>query len=96
MKNRSVVICLLYNIIAIGCWATLAVLFGKWWIALFSVLFLIYPKYVNKYYRICDKCGKHSAHANSYNDALAEAKKQGWSHNVADNTDYCPDCQKDL
>ena len=30
----------LYNIFAVGAFAYLAVVFGKWWIALFSLLFL--------------------------------------------------------
>ena len=49
----------------------------------------------HKSYRICDKCGKHSPYADSYNDALDKAKEAGWIHCVDDNKDYCPDCQKE-
>lgn len=31
---------MLKNSVALVCWTVLAVVFGRWWIALFSVLFL--------------------------------------------------------
>lgn len=81
------------NSICMICWIVLAIVFGKWWIALFSVLFMSGVKTVYKSYRICDKCGKHSPYADSYNEALDKAKEAGWIHCVEDNKDYCPDCQ---
>ena len=81
------------NSICVICWTVLAVLFNKWWILFFSLLFMSGLETVHKSYRICDKCGKHSPYANNYNDALDAAKKAGWVHFAATNTDYCPDCQ---
>ena len=81
------------NSVCVICWTVLAVVFNKWWIALFSILFMdrIETKY--KTYRICDKCGKHSPYADSDNEALAKAREAGWLHYVEGDKDYCPDCQ---
>ena len=86
------------NIIVLICFIVLAVVFSKWWIVLFSVLFMSYIKKQNahKYYRICDRCGKHSEYADSYNEALEKAKANGWIHYVDGNKDYCPECQMKL
>lgn len=81
------------NSICVICWAVLAIIFGKWWIALFSVLFIISFSVKNQYYRICDRCGKHGPYADSYNDALDRAKAAGWIHHVDGNKDYCPACR---
>ena len=83
------------NIVVILAWITLAVVFNKWWIALFALLFIDYIK-TQGYgtYRVCDKCGKHSPYANSYNEALDKAKESGWVHVVEGDKDYCPDCKE--
>ena len=83
------------NSICIICWTALAVIFNKWWIALFAALFMngLETETVKKYYRDCDKCGKHSEYADSYNNALDRAKEDGWLHVVDGNKDYCPDCR---
>ena len=83
------------NSICVICWTVLAIIFNKWWIALFAALFLngLEVQNVKKYYRVCDKCGKHSEYADSYNDALTKAMENGWLHVVDGNKDYCPDCQ---
>ena len=83
------------NSCAIFAFATLAVVFDRWWIALFALLFINYFTVQRKYYRVCDECGKHSPYANNYNEALNLAKESGWKHYMAANTDYCPDCQKE-
>lgn len=83
------------NSCAIFAWATLAVVFNRWWLALFALLFMDYFTIKRKYYRICDGCGKHSPYANSFNEALMLAKESGWKHYEAANTDYCIDCQKE-
>ena len=80
------------NSIAVLTWATLAVVFNKWWIALFAILFLS-SLTTKRYYRICDKCGKHSPYADSYNEALDNAKEAGWIHYVEGNKDYCSECR---
>lgn len=61
----------------------------------FAALFMngLETETVKKYYRVCDKCGKHSEYADSYNDALDKAKANGWLHVVDGNKDYCPDCR---
>ena len=81
------------NSIVMIAWTTLAVVFNKWWIALFAALFMSYAKQNYKSYRVCDKCGKHSPYADSYNEALDKAKEAGWIHVIDGNKDYCPDCQ---
>lgn len=84
-----------YNIICMICWTALAVIFGKWWIALFGILFMSsYP--VKQYWRYCDGCGKIGPVADSYNDALNKAKEAGWIHCVDGNKDYCPECQQEV
>lgn len=80
------------NSICVICWTVLAITFNKWWIALFGVLFLTSIT-TRQHYRVCDKCGKHSPYANSYNEALDKARDAGWAHHVDGNKDYCPDCR---
>ena len=84
------------NSICIICWTALAIIFNKWWIALFAGLFIssLQGEHVKQYYRICDKCGKYSPYADSHNEALDKAKEAGWIHYVDGNKDYCPECQK--
>lgn len=81
------------NSVSVICLTVLAVVFNKWWVALFGLLFMseLQTKYKN--YRVCDKCGKHSPYADNYNDALDKAKEAGWVHCVDGNKDYCPECQ---
>lgn len=68
------------NIVAIIAWTALAILFNKWWIALFALLFVSGIQTKTNSYRVCDGCGKHSPYANSYNEALDKAKEAGWIH----------------
>lgn len=82
------------NTITMLAWIAIAIIFGKWWIALFSALFMSTTKTKTRYYRFCDKCGKRSPVAETYNEALDKAKEAGWIHYVESNKDYCPDCQK--
>lgn len=81
------------NSICVICWTILAIVFNKWWIALFGALFLSGLQTSHKSYRVCDKCGKHSPYADNYNEALEKAKEAGWVHYVDGNKDYCPDCK---
>lgn len=86
------------NSVCVICWTTLAIVFNKWWICLFSMLFLcsLQTNTVKEHCRICDKCGKHSEYANSCDAALDKAKKAGWIHYVDGNKDYCPECKDKL
>lgn len=80
------------NSIAMLAWTALAIVFNKWWVALFALLFISELKTGYKSYRVCDKCGKHSPYADSYNEALSKAIEAGWVHVADGNRDYCPDC----
>lgn len=80
------------NSICVICWAVLAIIFNTWWIALFGLLFMTSVQ-STRYYRICDKCGKHSEYAGTSEEALNKALKAGWVHYNDGNKDYCPDCQ---
>ena len=93
-KNVMWYLTILNSIIMI-CFVALAIFFGKWWIALFAILFFSYPKdqTAKKYYRICDRCGKHSPYEDTYNATLDKAKAIGWIHHVDGNRDYCPECK---
>ena len=81
------------NSVALIAWVTIAIVFDKWWLALFAVLFRSGLLTAHKSYRVCDKCGKHSPYADSYNEALEKAKEDGWVHYADGNKDYCPECQ---
>lgn len=93
MSNHILWTWAIKNSICVICWTVLAIIFDKWWIALFMALFMNGLETKYKTYRICDKCGKHSPYANSHNEALEKAKEAGWVHYVDGNKDYCPDCQ---
>lgn len=86
------------NSVCVICWTVLAVLFNKWWIALFAGLFISSLKttLIHKYYRICDKCGKHSPMTDDYNEAIDKAKECGWIIRKDGDKwdDRCPDCQE--
>ena len=95
----------LYDAIVVGAFAWLAVVFAKWWIVLFGLLFLITPttKTVQYYYRLCDHCGKRSPGAETYNDAIDKAVSSGWLHRPKERhdgsdafEDYCPECRRKL
>ena len=86
--------CIIKNSICVICFTVLAIIFHKWWIILFSALFLSGVQSVHKYYRTCDNCGKRSEYADNYNEALDKAKAAGWVHIQDGNKDYCPDCQR--
>ena len=86
------------NSICLICWVALAIVFNKWWIALFAMLFMssLSTETVHKKVRFCDKCGKHSPYADSEVEALEKAKEAGWVHYEDGNRDYCPECRKQM
>lgn len=86
-------ICFTTNIVVLICFTVLAVVFHKWWIILFALLFLSSVQTEQKFFRKCDGCGKRSPSANNYNEALDVAQKAGWKHITEGNKDYCPDCK---
>ena len=82
IKNSTVMIC----------FTVLTLTFNKWWIILFSLLFLSDLR-ASQHYRICDSCGTNSPYAETPEAALKLAKEAGWKHYESTNTDYCPTCQ---
>lgn len=94
--NKTIVAIAIKNSICVICWTVLAIIFNKWWIALFAALFLTSYETKKQYWRTCDGCGKHSPDADSYNEALDKAKASGWIHCVDGNKDYCPSCQMEF
>lgn len=96
MKNNIWWTVAIQNAVNVICFTALAIAFNKWWIVLFSILFVSYVQTetnrIHKYFRTCDKCGKRSEYADSYNEALDKAKEAGWMHVVDGNKDYCPEC----
>ena len=95
MNKNTIWACAITNMLSIACFTILALMFNKWWIALFAILFISFPSIAHKYYRTCDGCGAFSEPADDYNDALNKAKAAGWVHIVEGNKDYCPDCKKE-
>jgi CO dehydrogenase/acetyl-CoA synthase alpha subunit len=93
MNKNAVWAWAIKNSICVICWTVLAIVFNKWWIALFGAFFISSLKTNVGKCRVCDKCGKHSPNAESYNEALDKAKEAGWVHYVEGNKDYCPECQ---
>lgn len=88
----------IYNCINIICWISLAIFFDKWWIALFSILFIMTTYTTKNYFRICDGCGKNSPFADDRNSAIDKAKEAGWIMSIKDGKieDYCPECQSKM
>lgn len=85
------------NSVSIICFMILAIVFKDWRIALCSLFFITHIKYdTNRYYKICDSCGKHSPYADSRVEATKKAEKLGWicKKNGDTEEDYCPECQK--
>ena len=94
MKTKDFIVIMLYNLVVLVICSALAVLFNHWWIFLFSILFMSFPKFLHRHYRICDHCGKRSEAAETSEEALRLAVKAGWAHYDDGNRDYCPECRK--
>lgn len=93
MDKNTVLAWAVKNSVCVICWSVIAIFFGKWWIALFGVLFMSDIK-TGGTCRICDSCGKRSPIASTQEEALEKAKDAGWTHIDSNNTDYCNDCSK--
>lgn len=81
------------NSVCVICWSILAIVFNKWWIALFGLLFISSLHTKPVHYRVCDECGQHSEYAETYDEALEKAIENGWVHYEHGNKDYCPNCK---
>ena len=82
------------NLAALITWSALAVIFDKWWLALFAILFWT----IHRSYVYCDVCGKRGPTANNANEARAKAHGKGWISDIREGKtlDYCPECAKKL
>ena len=96
MNKNFILAWAIKNSVAIIAWTALAIIFNRWWIALFGLLFLSSLRTQHQSYRVCDGCGKHSPYADNYNEALDKAKEARWLHITEGNLDYCPNCRKDV
>lgn len=85
-------ISMLFNLAALITWAALAVIFNKWWIALFAIFFWT----VRRSYIYCDGCGEKGPTANNVHEARAKAHGEGWTSEIREGKtwDYCPKCMK--
>ena len=93
MNKEVLWVWLLKNVMMMLLWTLIAIVFNKWWIILFALLFMSSVETKHKSYRVCDGCGKHSPYANSHNESLDKAKAEGWTHIADTNKDYCPQCR---
>ena len=82
---------LLKNAIVMICWTVLAIVFHKWWIAFFAVLFFSNLTTKTNHYKKCDECGKRGPAGSDSNDALDKAQKEGWY--CSNDLDLCPCCR---
>ena len=84
------------NSVVLICWTVLAIVFGKWWIALFAILCISWIGTAKtKTHMICDGCGRYSPYAEDHKTAIEEELKAGWfrRRNGDKWEDFCPECQ---
>ena len=74
MSNKLFWLCIVKNVLALICFTVLSIVFQRWWIVLFALLFMSSVETKRNFHRVCDGCGKHSPYADSYNEALDKAK----------------------
>ena len=84
---------IIYNIVNLICFTTLANVFNKWWIIFFALLFVMIPSVLIKHRRKCDGCGIQSEYGDNRDDAIMKAVNSGWVHIPGRNEDYCPNCK---
>lgn len=99
MDRRILYAVLAQNGIVMICWTIIAVVFEKWWLALFAALMMTGVRDGAKsYFRYCDKCGKRGPYADNEEDAIRKAKEAGWIIRQIDGKwdDRCPDCQEGI
>lgn len=94
--NKNLLATTFYNIVVLLVFLALAILFEHWWIIFFGLLFSVSYRDTTKYCRTCDSCGARSTSMDTREEALYEAIKDGWIHDEATNTDYCPKCMVNL
>ena len=95
MNKHTLWAVVIQNSIAVICWVILAVFFGKWWIALFSILFLS-GGVKTQAHMICDGCGRYSPYAKTHAEAIEKELEAGWVRRARQDgkwEDFCPECQ---
>lgn len=95
MNKHTIWAWVFYHVVNLICWALLAVVFGRWWIALFAVLFLGTLRNGDRYF-YCDICGACSPAASTLDKAEKKRVEAGWIRRKTENgmEDICPACQK--
>lgn len=95
MDRSSLWALVIKNSICVVCWVVLAIVFNKWWVALFGLLFM--SGITIRYKRVCDKCGKRP-YAMSRINSIKKAERLGWIMvNDEDGfKDYCSDCREEV
>ena len=83
---------LIYNILNLAIFGALALVFEKWWIILFALLFVLLPSHKIKHKRTCDMCGKSTESYDTPEEAIKQAEKCGWIHIEKTDQDFCPEC----
>jgi hypothetical protein len=86
----------IYNSIDLVCFTILAIVFNKWWIIFFALLFIMIPQVKLRHRRKCDGCGIQSDYGDSPDDAIKNAVRNGWVHIDDSDKDYCPECARKL
>lgn len=85
------------NSICVICWTAIAIIFNKWWIALFGLLFMhsIKSETSSSSFIRCNECGKYAPFTQHPDDPIYMVKQQGWVSYKENGEwkDYCPDCQ---
>ena len=87
---------LLKNAIVMICWTVLAIIFNKWWIAFFAVLFFSNLTTKTNHYKVCDRCGKRGPSGFDKEDAAIKAERYGWIHFTNPDEDICPECKNKI
>lgn len=83
---------LIYNILNLAIFGALALVFEKWWIILFALLFVLVPTRKVMHKRTCDICGKSTKSCDTPEEAIKEAERCGWIHIDKTDSDFCPEC----
>ena len=94
MKKGTAAAWVIDNAVVMVCFTALSLYFGKWWIILFSALFVSSLKTQATPCRVCDGCGKTFYTKSS--DPERELRIAGWIRRRGEYhwEDYCPECQK--
>lgn len=87
---------LIYNILNLAIFGALALVFEKWWIILFALLFILLPSHKTIHKRTCDICGKSTESYDTPEEAIKQAEKRGWIHVEENDRDFCPECIKEM